>query len=226
MNTGTISATLRQSALALPGAKPAYGAARRASRKMRSRRMIAALLDSGEPIKLDIGGGNRRGEHGWLTLDTAEGCDLYCDLTEGIPFPDNSVAQLYSSHLLEHLSVQEALAVLHECRRVLIPGGQISVTVPDARLYVDIYLGKKSGGSAIFDWEPGLNPSTAIDALNYVAYMAGEHRQLFDVDQLVWILSAAGFADARPRAFDSSLDQIERDAYSIYAIGTKPSSAD
>lgn len=223
---GTVGSTLRRSVLAMPGATPAYVAARRATRRAQSKRTIAALLDSGAPIKLDIGGGNRKGEHGWLTLDTAEGCDLYWDLIDGIPFPDDSVTSLYSSHLFEHLTVQEALALLHECRRVLVPGGEISVTVPDARLYVDIYLGHKSGNAAIFDWEPAVNPSTAIDALNYVAYMAGEHRQLFDIDQLIWILDAAGFAEARSRVFDPTLDQPERDCYSIYAIGRKPLSTD
>ncbi len=221
MTTGTVSAQLRRSLLAVPGAKPAYSTVRRTSRRGQTKRTIKALLESDHPIKLDIGGGNRRGEQGWLTLDTAEGCDLFWDLIDGVPFPDNSVAQIYSSHLLEHLAVSEALAVLRECHRVLIPGGGISATVPNARLYVDIYLGHQSGNAEIFDWEPGLNPSTAIDALNYVAYMAGEHRQLFDIDQLVWILSAAGFADASPRAFDPTMDQPERDSYSIYAQARK-----
>lgn len=223
MNTGNIGSTLRRSVLAVPGAAPTYSAARRATRKSQSKRAIAALLNSNTDIKLDIGGGNRKGQQGWLTLDTAEGCDLYWDLIDGIPFPDNSVVQLYSSHLLEHLTVQEALTVLQECRRVLAPGGEISVTVPDARLYVDIYLGHKSGSDDVFDWAPGLNPSTPIDALNYVAYMAGEHRQLFDIDQLVWILEAAGFVDASPRSFDPTMDQPDRDCYSIYALGRKPS---
>ncbi|MFM7147050.1 MAG: class I SAM-dependent methyltransferase, partial [Actinomycetales bacterium] len=222
MSTGTVSSHLRRSLLAVPGARPAYFAVRRTGRRAQTKRMVKDLLESGQPIKLDIGGGNRRGEQGWLTLDTAEGCDLFWNLIDGIPFPDNCVAQIYSSHLLEHLTVSEALAVLRECHRVLIPGGGISATVPNARLYVDIYLGHTPGNAEIFDWEPGLNPSTAIDALNYVAYMAGEHRQLFDIDQLVWILIAAGFADASARAFDPTMDQLERDCYSIYASAHKP----
>src|SRR3972149_4441120 len=47
-----------------------------------------------------------------------------------INYPDESVDALYASHLLEHLSFTETLNVLKEWRRVLKPGGKLTINVP------------------------------------------------------------------------------------------------
>jgi len=52
--------------------------------------------------------------------------------------------------------------------------------------------------------------------------MAGEHRYMFDKDNVVWRLRAAGLTDVSLRAFDPALDSPERDFESIYARGVKP----
>lgn len=39
---------------------------------------------------------------------------------------------ILSEHFLEHLNLPDALALLHECQRVLRPGGIIRTSVPDA----------------------------------------------------------------------------------------------
>ena len=206
----------------IPFSTEAYEAVEHRRRRRGSKAQIRALKESGLPIKLDIGGGYQKGSNGWLTVDTSYECDLYWDLREGIPFETNSVEAIYSSHLFEHLTYQEAQGLLRECMRALRPGGTFSIVVPNARMYIEGYLGMRELPRDYFGWPDAYHQTTAIDAVNYVAYMAGEHKYMFDQDNLLHILMAAGFEDVRARDFDPETDMSERDFESVYAIGAKP----
>lgn len=78
------------------------------------------------------------------------------DLSQGIPFPDQSFSVVYHSHFLEHLPKQAAVDLLRECCRVLIPGGVIRVVVPDLEQIVRTYL-------SILDMKPEDNPVLQCD---------------------------------------------------------------
>jgi predicted SAM-dependent methyltransferase len=190
-------------------------------RLSRSRKQLRSLRESGREISLDLGGGDRKGTGGWLTVDITHNCDLYWDLRLGIPFADNSVSRIYSSHMFEHLTYSEAQGLLDECMRALKPGGSFSIVVPNAGMYIEGYMGQRELPAEYFGWEPAFNRTTRIDALNYVAYMAGEHKYMFDQENLLHILTAKGFVNVSARAFDPETDMQERDFESIYAIGYK-----
>ena len=192
-------------------------------RLARSRRQLKAMRDSGREFWLDLGGGDRKGSDNWMTVDMTHGCDLYWDLRRGVPFADNSVSRIYSSHLFEHLTFTDAQALLAECMRVLKPGGSFSIAVPNAQMYIEGYLGKRDLPDEYFGWRPAFNYTTGIDAINYVAYMAGEHKYMFDQENLLHILKESGFRDVAARGFDPETDMQERDFESIYAIAFKPS---
>ena len=96
----------------------------------RSRRNLHELIASGRELLLDIGGGYRSGTNGWLTVDMSNECDIYWDLRLGMPFPNNSVAKIYSSHLFEHLTYTEGQKLMDECLRVLRPGGRLYISEP------------------------------------------------------------------------------------------------
>lgn len=189
-----------------------------------SRRRIAALVSSPRELWLDLGGGSA-GSGGWLTVDMTRECDIFWDLRLGLPFPDGRVSRIYSSHFFEHLSFREGQAMLAECLRVLRPGGSFSICVPNAELYIDGYLGRRELPDEWFGWEPAYNQTTRIDALNYIAYMGGEHKYMFDQENLLHILRTSGFADVAARGFDPAIDMAERDHESIYAAAVKPGGA-
>ena len=161
-----------------------------------------------------------------VNVDITREADLFWDLRHGIPFPDASVLEVYSSHLLEHLTHAQGQILLRECRRVLVPGGLLSVAVPNARLYLEAYLGLVPLPEGLLGWAPAVNGTTAIDAANYVAYMDGEHRYMFDQENLLHVISTAGFVDVQARAFDADRDLLERDQESIYACARRPLSTD
>jgi predicted SAM-dependent methyltransferase len=119
--------------------------------------------------------GRRQGrKEGWVTIDITKNCDVFWDLRKGLPFPDQSITKIYSSHFFEHLSFKESQQLLDECRRVLVPGGTFSICVPNARLYIEAYLKSDSlVEKRFFEYKPAYNNTTRIDYVNYTAYMDG-----------------------------------------------------
>jgi predicted SAM-dependent methyltransferase len=80
----------------------------------------------------------------WINIDIAQtGPKVVAhDLSKGIPFPDNSCDVIYHSHLLEHLRRPHAFRFMHDCFRVLKPGGILRVVVPDLEQICRVYLDK------------------------------------------------------------------------------------
>lgn len=188
----------------------------------RNSRKIAALISGKEPIWLEIGSGPDRKVPGWTTADLCEGCDLMIDLSKPLPFPDNSVEKIYSSHVLEHFYFRDLMKLLSECRRILKPAGVFSASVPNARIYIEAYARPEAFDPAVYcRYEPAYNHNSKIDYLNYMAYMDGHHRYMFDEENIVAILGRAGFRSPRLRSFDESIDIRQRDFQSIYVRAEK-----
>lgn len=200
-----------------PIAVPVYAAIRH----QLSKRKIRRRLSEGNGISIEVGAGNKRGQGEWITIDMNDTCNIYWDLRKGIPFPNESVKKIYSSHFFEHLSFREAQQFLDECKRVLVPGGEFSICVPNARIYIEAYLNGNSLDERFFGYQPAFNHTTRIDFVNYAAYMAGEHKYMFDEENLLHILGSKGFRHPRLRQFDPALDLLERDFESIYAEAEK-----
>lgn len=78
---------------------------------------------------------------------------LAYDITQRIPFPDVSFDVVYHSHLLEHLSRQQAEFLIRECYRVLRPKSVLRVVVPDLEQIVRTYLiALEQASSASQEW--------------------------------------------------------------------------
>ena len=198
-------------------AKPVYQVfANQATKKK-----IERALAENDSVYLELGAGKKKGSNGWLTIDLNRCCDLSWDLRKGIPFPDNSLEKLYSSHLFEHLSYRESQKFLDECLRVLKPGGTFSICVPNARIYIEAYVNRDTKLEGFFGHKPAYNNTTRIDYVNYVAYLGGEHKHMFDEDSMLHILSEKGFKNVRLRDFDPETDLEARHFESLYAIGEK-----
>jgi SAM-dependent methyltransferase len=93
--------------------------------------------------KLNFGCGTRIAP-GWTNIDFqgVDGRVWRVNLLAGFPFPANHFDVVYSSHVLEHFTLEEAASLLREAQRVLKPGGVIRTVVPDledaAREYLRI----------------------------------------------------------------------------------------
>ena len=81
------------------------------------------LEDNFTGIILNLGAGNKK-IAGSIPLDYPEwDADL-----DDLPFEDETVSMIHAYHFLEHC--QDPIHILHECQRVLVPGGHINIVVP------------------------------------------------------------------------------------------------
>lgn len=65
---------------------------------------------------------------------------IRCDLSQGIPYPDESFDVVYHSHVLEHFAKQNGRKFMGECFRVLKKGGVMRVAVPDLKSIIREYI--------------------------------------------------------------------------------------
>jgi SAM-dependent methyltransferase len=125
--------------------------------------------------KLNIGAGDDRRDGYWSVDLRPDVADVVADITR-LPFADDSVAELFASDLLEHFPATKTQGLLAEWRRVLAPGGKLTLRVPNllalARLLIEhphtrpdvirnIYGGHRFGPDGAWDthhtgWTPDL----------------------------------------------------------------------
>ena len=60
-----------------------------------------------------------------------ENYDSDVDITKPLPFESNSCDLVFAEHLLEHIPTNKGYLFLEECVRILVPGGQLGIIVPD-----------------------------------------------------------------------------------------------
>jgi len=169
--------------------------------------------------QLELGSGPVRKE-GWITLDMCRGEDVYWDLRRRLPFGEDAFDRVYCSHVLEHFAYHDLRNLLREVRRVLRPGGQFLIAVPDTALYVKAYLEHREA-SNLLRYLPAKHSDRPMDILNYIFYMDGQHRFMFDEDNLAHHCREAGFGSCVSRDFDPAVDLLDRRDQSIYMACTK-----
>ena len=155
-------------------------------------------------IRLNIGA-DRTQIAGFLSVDFNP--DVHPDVlaeADHLPFEDDSVDEIYASHVLEHMPYQSK--TLEEWLRVLKPGGMLTVAVPDID---QIYYLYKHGAK----WGEYQMPMTEV-YVNAVAFGANllaeeipemkdmyggpghQHKQIFIHDMLLNRVITAGFVHA------------------------------
>jgi predicted SAM-dependent methyltransferase len=159
---------------------------------------------------------------------------LVHDLRKPLPFPDGYAGAIYGSHVLEHLYLVEAEALLRECRRVLRAGGVLRLVVPDLGAAVEEYA---SGGDAdSLNERLGLRdrqPPSGNPAYRMYSALKDfhSHKWMYDEASLSSRLEAAGFEDVRRMGYlESRIDGIEAvelrhrviDEHGICIEGVKP----
>jgi SAM-dependent methyltransferase len=137
-----------------------------------------------------------------------DGVDRVLDVRQGLPF--ENAAFIFAEHFLEHFELEEALALLRECRRVLADDGVLRLTTPNLDwVWATSYATRwtpTSPTTAVMDvnaWQHGPDAANDCVALNR-AFRAWGHRFLYNQAMLEEALRRAGFAELVWRAYGES----------------------
>lgn len=175
------------------------------------------------PIKLDLGCGSSKRE-GFIGIDLSPEADIQWDLTQGLPFEDETVSVIRSDHFFEHLELTDLIKLLKECRRVLIPGGTLDFSVPHLDPYLAAYLSKNYNflRDKINDVPDGeeILYNTCFDRISWLLLRNGEHKSMFDKDSIIAKVKLAGFNIVTTREYDPKKDINPRFS-SIYVVAIK-----
>ncbi len=109
---------------------------------------------------------------------------IHHSLGYGIPFEDNSVDFIYSSHFIEHLYKSETQKILVEAYRVLKKGGRIRITVPNLEYAISLYQSGHKEDFLEFFFPNSQNESKL-----------GTHRYMYDFGLLKLLLENSGFVE-------------------------------
>ena len=91
-------------------------------------------------MNLHVGGKEK--QDGWkiLNIQSGENVDFLGDISNLEQFPDQSCEKIYGSHVLEHVRQNDIAKTLTGIRRILKPGGQFLVSVPDWDILCHLFI--------------------------------------------------------------------------------------
>ena len=130
-------------------------------------------------LKLDLGAGEIS-PAGFTPLGRDHGTEIF-----PLPYADETVDEIYASHVLEHFPHGQVEAVLADWTRALKKGGRLRIAVPDFARIAESYLQGRTGPHQ--GWLLG----GQTDANDF-------HKALFDRDTLRRMLAACGLVIIRP----------------------------
>lgn len=127
---------------------------------------------------------------------------IKCDASRGLPYSDQSVSKIYTSHFLEHIPNDRGRLFLKECYRVLKTSGIMRLVVPDLFLFAKKYV---ESTKELLNSSALPNDRSSHD--NFLETMFGAylkksrygagHCYMYDLPTLVSLLKSVGFQDIK-----------------------------
>ncbi|MFH1702689.1 MAG: methyltransferase domain-containing protein [Nitrospirota bacterium] len=189
-----------------------------------------------EPIKLNLGCG-LNAPLGWVNIDASFSARLsnwrglynamckfarvkpvpwpknikIVDVRKGLPFSDGTIKAIFSSHMLEHMTYEDANLVIKECYRCLCEGGVIRIIVPDlyqiAKRYVDLMVTDPKGEHSYnFLQDLNMQEGSYKGLLKVLHKIFGHsrHRHMYDEWSLMDLLEKQGFKNIQRMCYGQS----------------------
>lgn len=138
--------------------------------------------------KLHLGCGKRYlNDYIHIDINEFDHVDYISSVDNLSMFENNTITEIYASHLLEYFDKYEIITVLKEWKRVLKPGGVLKIAVPDFKNLVKVYNKtldiSNVEGPISGRWEIKKDGESQIL----------HHKQIFDENKLTNLLKSIGF---------------------------------
>lgn len=158
-------------------------------------KLFAKRPEPSLPLRIHVGCGTES-IAGWVNVDNKPlpGVDRVLDVTAGLPFED--AATIYAEHFIEHLSLDQGLAFLAECRRALRDDGVMRLSTPNLDW---VYRTHYRIGSWTTE-EEALKDCLQLNR----AFHGWGHQFLYNAQSLTAVLRASGFASVRFHRYGES----------------------
>lgn len=172
----------------------------RRAAELRREGIVSTYLTGNMVRRLQLGCG-RSCLDGWLNTDISPHTAriAFLDAAGPYPFESGSFHYVYSEHLIEHLSYQEAQGMLSECFRVLAAGGRIRIATPNARFLLGLYGSERSElqrryiSWSVRSFLPDASREEAIFVINHF-FRGWGHQFIYDPQTLAQLMGDVGFS--------------------------------
>ena len=132
----------------------------------------------------------------------------YGDIVRGLPVPAETASLVYSSHVLEHLSLEDLRRALRNARRMMRPGAVFRSVLPDLAYLIKAYSADATADAAVKFMEHTLlgeqQRPRGIGGLARQWLGNSRHLWMWDYKALAAELQAAGFTGVRRAEFQDS----------------------
>ena len=93
-------------------------------------------------MKLNIGGKEKK--EGWhvLNIQKKDGADFIGDISDLSQFKDDSIEEIYASHVFEHINQKNINKTLLGINRILKKNGKFYIAVPDMDILCKMFIDK------------------------------------------------------------------------------------
>lgn len=168
-------------------------------------------------MKLNIGAGSVRRE-GFLSVDirAAAGVDIVSNAWELSTIAPQSVSEIYTRHMVEHLDPNDAKLSLRRWFEILQPGGRINIVVPDIEFHARQLLGAATSHlpdqqahayAGFFGWRDETRGGNREDA----------HRWGYTERSLVILMRDVGFTDIA-----RVLSGVDSEPWHLNVVASRP----
>lgn len=142
------------------------------------------------PLYLNLGSGANPME-GFVNIEgfAQRHKEMWLDLRNGLPFPDNTVDGIFTCHVFEHFYMPELAPLVKACHRVLKPNGILRILVPSVDKAIAAYINQDA---SFFSPFPRAYNSMGGKLYNFLL-CEGQHRIIFDFSLMEELLTYSGF---------------------------------